>query len=660
MSLRWLVEEAIAEASRDIEFGLHPSEDVRLYNLESRMADAREGEFRTWFKGRAMRMDGGAGESIPLGFTYGAMMSAVSGITDLAKMGAQIYLLNRMKIEWIPNAANFPMALSSQAKGLSLEDLRSKVLETINRDYDYLVYAWNTGIETGLGAAFASYQEQFMASGQLRYAYGDLQYQTSILPRMKRYWMKEYTPSVPDPSMAHNLLHRGKITDAQFEEYASYAGWDKKNTDFLRSVWRQIPNENAAFRMFARGKMTWQELEKVYYANSWEKEDFDKLNGLYEWLPNAYEGFRLFKRGHINLDKMHGFFSSQGYMKDSWDYLPKMWERLPTPHDAFEMWMRGAIKGADFDHYVKANEWETGSTERLEAIYQDLPNARQAFTLFKRAAIKTADENYLFQADGFMQKYWTLLPKLFERIPHPKDAFNAFMRGKIDRKAFDKWVAANEWFEGGSDFLYDIYTRLPSIREAFYMWAKGIIDTNQRDQLYLANGYDEGWHSKLTENEYYIPTVYDLTRIADFVEIDSIWATKILKERGVRDRDITKILAMLKIRPLRDEIRRQIALWVYRYRYGWASAEELEAALQDYLDGGFIQSTEKEFTIQEAELNYENELMYEKIQIYSWYFKTAVISEEELLQDFLDLGIREEKANLMVEGLKAQGYYGYY
>jgi len=591
---------------------------------------------------------------------FWAMSSLGHSIQDFAKFTAQLTLINRLKNEFIPNAANFPMALCNEAKRLGLDDLASAVLKRINSDYDYLMYAWNTGIETGLGASFSSAQEQFMNSGQLLYAYGAMQYQVSIAPRMRRYWMKEYTPTIPNTSMAFNLMRRGVIGDADFKTYASYDGWDSKGIDQIKKLWKAIPNENAAFRMFARGKMTWQELEKTYYANSWEKEDFDKLNGLYEWLPNAYEGFRLFKRGHIKEDKMHGFFSSQGYMAASWDYLPKMWERLPMPHDAFNMMMRGAIKQEDFNKYVEANEWEDGSAERLVSIFQNLPSAKQAFTLFKRGVLKKDAMTTLMQADGYMPVWQKALPSLFERIPHPKDAFNAFMRGKIDKKAFDKWVVANEWYEGGSSFLYDIYTRLPSIREAFYMWAKGIIDTNQRDQLYLAAGYDKEWHSKLTENEYYIPTVYDLTRIADFVEIDSIWATKILKERGVRDRDITKILAMLKIRPLRDEIRRQIALWVYRYRMGWASAVELEAALQAYLDGGFIQSTEKDFTVQEAELNYEDELMYEKIQIYSWYFKTAVISEEELLQDFLDLGIREEKANLMVEGLKAQGYYGYY
>jgi hypothetical protein len=600
-----------------------------------------------------------AGLQRPSYFTYSIMHAAAQGVEDFIKAVIQGTLVDKLKAE-LPGISNTPMSLAYESKKLGLAELSSKVLNVAGSQSQFLLDAWKAGIGAGMGSSFAAAIEQYYQTGMLTYAYSALQYQTSVIPRMRRYWMSEYTPAVPDASMAWILKRRGKITDAQFETYASYDGWDKTSADLLRSVWKNIPNENAAFRMFARGKMTWQELEKTYYANSWEKEDFAKLTGLYEWLPNAYEGFRLFKREVITEDKMHGFFSSQGYMKDSWAYLPKMWERLPMPRDAFNMMMRGAIKQEDFERYVEANEWEEGSADRLLSIFQDLPEANQAFKMWKRGAINTSKLSKMFFADGYMPEWHEPLKRMFERIPHPKDAFNAFMRGKIDKKAFDKWVAANEWYEGGSDFLYDIYTRLPSIREAFYMWAKGIIDTTQRDQLYLAAGYDKEWHSKLTENEYYIPTVYDLTRIADFVEIDSIWATKILKERGVRDRDITKILAMLKIRPLRDEIRRQIALWVYRYRMGWASAVQLEAALQEYLDGGFIQSTEKDFTIQEAELNYEDELMYEKIQIYSWYFKTAVISEEDLLQDFLDLGIREEKANLMVEGLKAQGYYGYY
>jgi len=600
-----------------------------------------------------------AGIQRPSYFTYTLMTAAAQGVQEFVQKVIQGVVIDKRKTE-LPYIANYPMALSYQAKALSLQDLSQLVLKTLGEQTLTLLDAWKAGIGAGMGSSIAQWGEQFMNTGQLVYAYSTLQYQASVIPRMRRYWMREYTPAVPDASMAWILRRRGLITDMQFDVYASYDGWDKASADLLRNVWRQIPNVQAAFRMFARGAINDKQLHDIYYANSWEKEYFDALTAIYEWLPNAREAFKLFKRGHIDQNLMQGLFSSQGYMSRWWSFLPKMWERIPMPRDAFNMFMRGAIKRSDFDKYVEANEWENGSADKLAAIFQDLPEERQAFTLWKRGAISEADMKALFRADGYMPTYDTLLPKLFERIPHPRDAFNALMRGVIDKKKFDFWIQANEWQNGMADFLFDIYTRLPSNHEAFYMWAKGIIDLAQRDELYKANGYDSEWHAKLTENYYYVPTVYDLTRIADYVEIDSIWATRTLKERGLRDRDISKIIAMLKIRPLRDEIRRQLVIWVKRYRLGWVTPTQLDAALEYYLDNGWIQATEKDMLKEEAEINYEDELMEEQIDIFSWYFRTAIISEEDLLADFLALGIREEKANLMVELLKAQGYYGYY
>jgi len=591
---------------------------------------------------------------------FWAMSALGNSIQDFAKFMAQIHLINRMKGEFVPNAANLPMSFSYEAKKLSLDELASAVLKKINSDYDYLVYAWNTGIQTGLGGGFSSFQEQFLASSQLLNSYGTMQYQISVAPRMRRYWMKEYTPTVPNTSMAFNLLRRGLISATQFAEYASYDGWDNKDIEFLKGLWKAIPNENTAFRMFARGAIDQKTKEAFYYANAWEPKDYAKLDAIYEWLPNAREAFTLFKRGEITDIVMKGLMLNQGYSERWTDFLPSLYERIPTPRDAFSMYMRGAISESQFDKYVEGNEWEEGSEARLWAIFQNLPNSREAFTLFRRGKIDAATLTKLYQADGYMPTYQKIVSSLFERIPMPKDAFNALMRGYIDRKQFDSYISQNEWQEGMAGLLYEIYTRLPSANMAFYMWKKDLISLAQRDELYRAAGYEEAWFKNLTANFEYSPTVYDLTRIADYVEIDTIWATRIMRERGLRDSDISKIVKMLKIRPLRDEIRRQLTLWVKRYRLGWATPTQLDAALQEYLEDGYIQATEKTLITEEAELNYEDELMEEKIDIYSWYFKTAVITEEELLEDFLDLGIREEKANLMVELLKAQGYYGYY
>jgi len=512
-----------------------------------------------------------AAHRFPIGL-YWAMSALAHNVADIARLGAQAFLVDRMRREWIPGAANFPMALSCESKDISLSDLSNRVLETVNRDYQYLMSAWITGIETGMGAAFSSAQEQFMSSGQLLYAYSDLQYQTSVIPRMRRFWLSQYTPNVPDGSLAWILWRRGRISEKDFNTYASYDGWDTKGIGYLKEAWSQIPNERAAFRMFMRGSIKYEDYKKFVVANGWEEEWHSRLYEFYEWRPNSREAFRLFRRGIIDDKYMYGLFRSQGY--------DPRWDKV--------------------------------------------------------------------------------LPELYERMPLPRDAFNMLMRGVIDTKGWRNYISMNEWEEGAADYLYQIYQRLPSSHEAFYMHQKGLITVSQRDTLYRMNGYDSKYHSLLTENYYYVPTLYDLTRIADYVEIDLIWATKVLKERGLRDRDIAKIIAMLKIRPLRSEITRQITIWLNRRMKGWVSETDFEAAIQTYVDAGLVQSTEKTLLLEEGQLKYEDELMDEKITALEWWYRTAVISDEELLAELLALGVVEEKANLMVEVLKAQGYYGYY
>jgi len=600
-----------------------------------------------------------AGLQRPSYFTYAIMSAAAQGVEDFLKAIIQGSLVDKLNAE-LPGIANTPMSLSFEAKELSLEKLSGRVLEVQGAQSKFLLDAWKAGIGAGMGSSFAAAIEQYYQTGMLTYAYSALQYQTSVIPRMRRYWMSKYTPAEPDTSMAYRLFLRKHISEARFREYAGFDGWDTEGTNFLMELWKQVPNERASFRMLMRGAITYKEYQDHVRINNWAEGWDTKLYQIFEWLPNARQAYTLYRRGKIDVALEHALMKAQGFDGKWHDSLERLYERIPLPRDAFNMYMRGAITEAKFDKYIEANEWEEGSAERLWAIYQNLPSSREAFTLFKRGKINATVLKALYQADGYMPTYQNIISGMFERIPHPRDAFNAFMRGVITRDQFNGWVEANEWQEGMSDFLYDIYTRIPSYREAFYMWAKGLITVAKRDQLYSANGFDKEYHQLLTENNYYVPTVYDLTRIADYVEIDRIWVIKILKERGLRDNDISKIVAMLKIRPLRDEIRRQITLWVKRYRLGWATPTELEEALQEYLEGGYIQETERTLITEEAELNYEDELMEEKIDIYSWYFKTAEITEEELLEDFLDLGIRLEKANLMVELLKAQGYYGYY
>lgn len=504
-------------------------------------------------------------------FTYYALYRAGMAIQDLFKAGIQINLIDKLKGSK-KGLANLPMPLCREAKTLSLAGLSSEVLETIDEQYNTLLDAWKAGIGAGMGSSYGAAGEQFTNTGQLLYAYSTLQYQTSVIPRMRRHWLRKYTPSVPNDYMAWMLWKRGHIGEADFNTFCSYDGWDSKGIGYLKKIWQQIPNIYAAWQAHLKSALTYEQFLEWTRKTGWN--DYEASLAVQAWLtvPSTREAFHMERRGIIDTSTRNKTYQAQGYLSGWWDFITANYEHIPNPLNSFKMMMRGALTKAQFNAYIYQNGWSSAFASKFETLYKNVPTSH----------------------------------------------------------------------------------------EAFFMWKKGLIGLADRNLAYKAYGWLEGDHAKITENYYYVPSLYDLTRIADYVEVDTIWATQCLRRRGHRDSDIAKILPMLSLRPLRDEIVRQTQIWRNRFKLGWASVVELDAALTDMLGEGYIQATEKILLTEEAELMYEDELMAEQITIYMWWFRMAAITEAQYLAGLLGLGIRREKANLMVEEQTAMGYYGYY
>jgi len=253
-----------------------------------------------------------------------------------------------------------------------------------------------------------------------------------------------------------------------------------------------------------------------------------------------------------------------------------------------------------------------------------------------------------------MRRHWNTV--FTPMVPNASMAYVLYKRGIFTLEQFNTHAAMDGWDENGAAQLLEAMTLLPSPREAFYLWTKGLITQAQRDALYTAGGYAPEWHMALNENWMYTPSIYDMVRMADFLELDQIWVMDILKRRGVRDKDRAKIWEMLQKRPLREEIRDLTTKWTWRMQYGRATQDEMDTAL---IELG-IRAKERELLLEKAAMDYEDELITEWVEILTWRFRTAVITEEAFLEGLITLGIRQEKANLIVEVEKAKGYYGYY
>jgi len=316
---------------------------------------------------------------------------------------------------------------------------------------------------------------------------------------------------------------------------------------------------------------------------------------------------------------------------------------------------------SDIVHYYKGlyDNWKAGIWHGVGGAYasamDDFLNLGQLVYAFKTLA-------YHIAVTPRMRRHWnrTYTPM----VPNASMAWILYRRGHFARTQFEEHAAWDGWDKAGAELLDKSMCVEPSPREAFYLWTKGQITEEKRNALYFAHGWDNEWWGPQTENWFYVPTLYDLTRIADYVELDQIWALDSMKRRGVSERDRAKMWEMLEVRPLRDEVRLLTAHGTFCRRYGFWSAEQLQDWLADLAALKYIRPKEQELLTTYAENLYEVELKLEWIEILRWRFRTAQISEQEFLDELVDpegpVAMVKEKANLIVEGEKAKGYYGYY
>jgi len=268
------------------------------------------------------------------------------------------------------------------------------------------------------------------------------------------------------------------------------------------------------------------------------------------------------------------------------------------------------------------------------------------------AAYKT----YLYQAAiaPRMIRHWnkTYTPM----VPDVSMAWKAYREKIIGWPQFKTYAAYDGWSADDCDLLNEVWNREPGSFDAFTMWRKGLIKKEQRDAFYFMEGWEPDFYETLTSHYYYAFSPYELARMADFVELDQTWALKKLRSARLNDEDSTKMWQMLQLRPLREEVRSLTSKWTWRRRMGRATEDEISNAFIGY----GVKAKERELLIEKANLDYEDELVNEWVDIYTWRFRTRVITEAEFLAALIDLGINEEKSNAIVELEKAKGYTGYY
>jgi len=308
----------------------------------------------------------------------------------------------------------------------------------------------------------------------------------------------------------------------------------------------------------------------------------------------------------------------------------KLWDGYIRVLDEIEIWEKWLI-----------DAWEAGLGMGLGGSFR---GAIDQYLGTSRLVSMVKGSMYQIGVQPWIQRYFnnTYTPNL----PDIRTAFDMLMEGEISRTEFNKYCAYEGWDPAWYDKLYAVMDRDPDERLAFTMYKRGLITLDQLKRCFRIRGFDAKWDDKLIPALHRRPSFRELTSLSDFVPLPDIWVTEVLRAGGYTDGDIAYILSAIRMRPLREEVRSVAGRYAWDFQTGRLDRDTYKSNLEKL---GLL-PTERDLWLLWGDLRYADELIDEQVEIIEQRVnKGDITTKEEILAELTNIGILEEKANLMAE-----------
>jgi hypothetical protein len=222
----------------------------------------------------------------------------------------------------------------------------------------------------------------------------------------------------------------------------------------------------------------------------------------------------------------------------------------------------------------------------------------------------------------------TFLQRLFG-IEAMVGAFTGAVLGTAFSKPLQLY--ANEKFRPNE---YDVAT-------AFRLWAKGILSAERLHDVLARNGFDEQRIKELVIDFPPHFSTLELARLHDILDLPTDFIVRQLMNSGWRGKELDLQLQGVLQRSLKDELNRFAGSVLQMFREGLIDVPRFEFLL------GFAGLTKDEVTLTKnnAGIEFERELIREKITIIRNAFRRGFLTQGELKQFLELLKLRPEKIN---------------
>lgn len=291
-----------------------------------------------------------------------------------------------------------------------------------------------------------------------------------------------------------------------------------------------------------------------------------------------------------------------------------------------------------------------------KSLEWNILGVKEATEAYRRGLI-TYDQyiSIIQENTGLSLQHAQIYEKAQQQIPDVTSAFKMMMEGLINFEEFEKIVVANGYPKEYAAKWRDMLDREPDPAFAFELWRRGLITRGKFRECLRIAGYQDSWHEIIEKGLYRIPSLGDLIRISDYVELPHAYIEECMRQQGYTDTAIYYLVKAIARRPLREEVRSLTTLLNYNYYRGYISKEELSDA---YNKIGLLpeEKTLNEIYASYRRAQYKFELMIDIIEQKTRKKIYTTIAEIE--NALVTIGVDQEIANLMATKWYYQYVYG--
>jgi len=329
-----------------------------------------------------------------------------------------------------------------------------------------------------------------------------------------------------------------------------------------------------------------------------------------------------------------------------WEYYNMRLYRptIPRERELSNLYRRKIIDSTDYSETMKMLGYDPAWSFGMHEANTRYPGASELLTMYRRGFLSQEIFRKLLEYQGFDIRTSHIYALMKEPLHTTSALIQQVVKEVITPDEFISYMALQGWTPEEAQKYWDVHWRIVSLDDLQDMRNRGLIDDTEYAKQLIIHDYPPEWTGKLTAISYKNPTMLQFRQITEYTDLSDREIDRALKTFGYAPEWEPVMRKFLTSRRLMNERTRMINELEINFVKGYINEDSFRAELAamglsiDVID----------LRLGRAKLKYGREVKDDWQKIYITAYRNDFITDQQLWEELVSLGIREEIINLIM------------